>query len=261
MTKFAILKIISIALFLILRAAMLRTGYASLTLRLSRWLRKGNELMQRARFENAAGPSSLAMSLKPRLPWALLLFRLALGPGIVWIGINRPERWMTVDCILLALISDIYDGVLARRWRCDTPRLRRWDTLADTVFYLGVLALVMLRYPATAQRHAALFVLLLAMELGQHIFAWVKFGRNASYHSLLAKAWGLLMASATIAFFAFGLDNWFLDAVLAWGVVCNAEGFAMSIVLPTWQRDVPTLGHALRLRKKFFYESSSMFIG
>ncbi|MBZ5522998.1 MAG: CDP-alcohol phosphatidyltransferase family protein [Acidobacteriia bacterium] len=257
MTKFAILKIISIALFLIMRAAMLRTGYVSLSLRTGRWLRKGTELMQSAILENAAGQSLF----KRKLPWALVLFRLALGPGIVWIGSTRPERWMTVSCIVLALVSDIYDGVLARRWRCDTPRLRRWDTLADTVFYLGVLALVMLRFPMTAQRHALLFVLLVAMELGQHIFAWVKFGRNASYQSILAKAWGLLMAAATIAFFGFGLDNWFLDAVLAWGIVCNAEGFAMSAVLPTWHRDVPTLGHALRLRKKIFYESSSLFIG
>jgi CDP-diacylglycerol--glycerol-3-phosphate 3-phosphatidyltransferase len=246
MTKFTILKIISITLFLIMRAALLRTGYVSLSLRINRWLRKGTELMQSAIMASAARPSSL----KTRLPWAMVLFRLALGPGIVWIGQSHSERWMLVGCIVAALVSDIYDGILARRWHCDTPRLRRWDTLADTVFYLGVLALIVLRFPVTAQRHALLFVVLVAMELGQHIFAWIKFGRNASYHSLLAKAWGLLMAAATIAFFGFGLDNWFLDAVLAWGIVCNAEGFAMSVVLPTWQRDVPTLGHALRLRKK-----------
>ncbi|HWZ43702.1 MAG TPA: CDP-alcohol phosphatidyltransferase family protein [Candidatus Saccharimonadales bacterium] len=257
MTKFVILKIISIALFVILRAALLRSSYASLSLRMGRWLRKGMDPMQRSITENAAGPSWF----KARLPWMLVLFRLALGPGIVWLGLTRPQRWMTVGCIVLALVSDIYDGVLARRWRCDTSRLRRWDTLADTVFYLGVLALVMLRYPMTAQHHAVLFVALVAMELGQHLFAWMKFGRNASYHSILAKVWGLLMAAATIAFFGFGLDNWFLDAVLAWGIVCNAEGFAMSLVLPIWQRDVPTLGHALRMRKKIFYESSSLFIG
>jgi len=57
------------------------------------------------------------------------------------------------------------------------------------------------------------------------------------------------------------LDNWFLDAALAWGIVCNAEGFAMSVVLPTGSATFPASGHALRLRRKFFHESSSMFIG
>ena len=257
MTKFAVLKIISITLFLVMRTAMLRTGYVSLSLRTGRWLRKGLALMETVFADRAPEKPQW----KAQLPWALLLFRLGLGPGIVWIGYVSASRALIAGCIALALVSDIYDGVLARRWRCDTPRLRRWDTLADTVFYLGVLTLLMLRFPSTAQRHAILFVVLAAMELGQHIFAWVKFGRNASYHSILAKIWGLLMAAATIAFFGFGVDNWFLDAVLAWGIVCNAEGFAMSLVLPIWQRDVPTLGHALRLRRKFFYESSHLFVG
>lgn len=252
MTKFAVLKLISIALFLLLRRAWIRTLYFALLLRVSRRLRKGALPMENTK-HNAWW--------KTKLPWALVLFRLALGPGIVWLGRKFPGPALITGCIVLALISDIFDGVLARRWLCDTPRLRRWDTLADTVFYLGVLTLLIVRFPATAERHAFLFVILVAMEMGQHIFAWVKFGRNASYHSLLAKAWGLMMAAATIAFFGFGLDNWFLDAALAWGIVCNAEGFAMSVVLPTWQRDVPSLGHALRLRRKFFHESSSMFIG
>jgi phosphatidylglycerophosphate synthase len=248
---FAVLKLVSITLFLLLRRAQVRTLYFALLLRASRRLRKGlfvMEYIQRSSW------------WKTKLPWALVLFRLALGPGILWLGRRFPSPALIVGCIILALISDILDGVLARRWFCDTPRLRRWDTLADTVFYLGVLALLIVRFPATAERHSFLFVILVAMELGQHLFAWVKFGRNASYHSLLAKAWGLLMAAATIAFFGFGLDNWFLDAALAWGIVCNAEGFAMSVVLPTWQRDVPSLGHALRLRRNF-HESSRMFIG
>ena len=252
MTKFAVLKLISVALFLILRRAQVRTLYFGLLLRISRRLRKGMSLMDRAK---------QTPWWKTKLPWALVLFRLALGPGIVWLGRKFPFPALIVSCIILALVSDIFDGVLARRWLCDTPRLRRWDTLADTVFYLGVLILLMVRFPATAERHSLLFVVLVAMELGQHIFAWVKFGRNASYHSMLAKAWGLLMAGATIAFFGFGVDNWVLDAALAWGIVCNAEGFAMSVVLPTWQRDVAGLGHALRLRRKIFQESSGMFIG
>jgi len=133
MTKFAVLKLISIALFLVLRRAWIRTLYFALLLRISRRLRKGALPMENTR-HNAWW--------KTKLPWALVLFRLSLGPGIVWLGRKFPVPALIVGCIVLALVSDIFDGVLARRWLCDTPRLRRWDTLADTAFYLGVLTLL-----------------------------------------------------------------------------------------------------------------------
>jgi phosphatidylglycerophosphate synthase len=79
---------------------------------------------------------------KLRLPAALVSFRAALGPGIVLIS----QRWRNgiplAVCIVMALVSDSYDGVLARRWPIDTENLRRWDTRAGTLFYACVLIVV-----------------------------------------------------------------------------------------------------------------------
>ena len=78
----------------------------------------------------------------------------------------------------------------------------------------------------------------------------MKFGRHASYHSVLSKIWGLMMASAMCALLGAGMDNWFLDLTLIWGILCNLQGLIMSLMLPCWHRDVPTLFHAVRLRRE-----------
>jgi CDP-diacylglycerol--glycerol-3-phosphate 3-phosphatidyltransferase len=162
----------------------------------------------------------------------------------------RSSGLVLAACIVLALLSDIFDGVLARRWHTDTENLRRWDTRADTLFYACVLVAVFLRYPAALERRWLLIAGLLTAELATHVLSAVKFGRHASYHSLLAKIWGLLLAASMIALLGFGADNWFLGVAIGWGILCNLQGLAMTLLLPVWHRDVPTLFHALRLRRQ-----------
>jgi phosphatidylglycerophosphate synthase len=189
-------------------------------------------------------------SWKLRVPVFLIFVRFALGPGIMFLSCFSPHGALLVTCIGLALLSDIFDGVLARRWYLDTETLRRWDTRADTFFYICVLLVAMLRYPDAFERRWILLAGLAAAEAMQHAFAAIKYGRHASYHSILSKIWGLMMATAMCSLLGFGLDNWFLDLTLAWGILCNLQGLAMSLMLPTWHKDVPTLFHAARIRQQ-----------
>ncbi len=186
---------------------------------------------------------------KPRLPALLVSFRAALGPLIIGLAAFSQSRLVLVACIGLASLSDVLDGMLARRWGIATEDLRRWDTRADTFFYLCVAIAVLLRYPQAIENRLVLVAGLATAEVVQHVIAAAKYGRHASYHSIISKLWGLLMAAATVALLGFGVDNWFLDLTLSWGILCNAQGLAMTLILPTWNRDVPTLWHAWRLRR------------
>jgi phosphatidylglycerophosphate synthase len=185
---------------------------------------------------------------KLRLPALLVSFRAALGPGIILASQLSTSGSVLAACVGLALLSDIFDGMLARRLQIDTQNLRRWDTRADTFFYACVLVVVGLRHSASLRERWPLITALIAAEVAQHLVAIVKYGRHASYHSVLSKIWGVLLAGAMIALLGWDVDNWFLDLAIAWGILCNLQGLAMSLLLPTWQRDVPTVFHAWRLR-------------
>jgi len=58
------------------------------------------------------------------------------------------------------------------------------------------------------------------------------------------------MAFAMIALLGWNIDDGFFDLTIGWGILCNVQGLAMSLILPEWRRDVPTLFHAVRLRRK-----------
>jgi phosphatidylglycerophosphate synthase len=72
--------------------------------------------------------------LRNAVPWGLVVLRAIGGPTIM-LGSNGkwPGDWLAI-LVLLALLSDVYDGILARRWGVETPALRVWDSIADTVF-------------------------------------------------------------------------------------------------------------------------------
>ena len=185
---------------------------------------------------------------KQQIPWLMAGGRAALGPLIVagqacgWNGIAMAAM------IVAALLSDIFDGVLARRWKCDTAAVRLFDSMADTVFYLGVAVSLWMGHRNVMRAHAWLLGGLLSLEASRLAFDFAKFGKPASYHSYLAKTWGLAMAIAVTAVFATGRGEWLITAALLLGIACNVEGLAMSIVLREWRRDVKTLSAALRIR-------------
>jgi CDP-diacylglycerol--glycerol-3-phosphate 3-phosphatidyltransferase len=178
----------------------------------------------------------------------MVLLRIVLCPTIVW-GAWRgwPGAWLAA-IVVLALLDDIADGMVARRLGCDTPAIRLADSLADTIFYLGVVLALWLRVPHLLRTNAVLLVALFSLEALRYGFDLWKFGKPASYHSYLAKAWGLVLAAAVVATLAHGGPRWAIAAALTFGLVTNFEGLLMSLLLRRWQNDVKTLAAALRLR-------------
>ena len=88
------------------------------------------------------------------------------------------------------------------------------------------------------------------MELARHLFDWVKFRRAASYHSYLAKAWGLVMGASVICALSFGGPRWLVWVSMMVGIAADAEGLAMSVILPRWQNDVKWIRATLKLRRE-----------
>lgn len=191
-----------------------------------------------------ASPSGL----RARIPLALTLFRLALAPGLLLLGRDPDSRLLFGVCLVGALLSDVFDGILARRLGVSTPGLRRLDSLTDTVFYLAASLAIWRLSPDVIREHAQALWLLLALELGRYAFDAWKFRREASYHMWSSKLWGLALFLAFFSVLALGRNDATVDGAIWLGIVADCEGLAISLVMPRWQSDVPSLFHAWRLR-------------
>ena len=186
-------------------------------------------------------------SKKRYIPWAMAGGRAVLGPVLI-VGAECGWSGLTLaGLVVAALVSDIYDGVLARRWGCDTAGVRLFDSMADTVFYLCTAAALWVSQPQLWRSYGWLLAGLLGMEAVRFGFDFVKFGKPASYHSYLAKAWGLVMAVAVVAAFAMHRGSVLVPVALGMGILCDLEGLTMSVVMPVWRKDVKTLAEAWRI--------------
>src|SRR5579875_1872871 len=158
--------------------------------------------------------------------------RTALGPVIV-LGERAGWNGLTLATLVLtALLSDIFDGVLARKWKCDTAALRRFDSIADIIFYAGSAIALWMRHPVVVRGLAVPTAIVITLELLGIAVACVKFGKPPSYHSYLAKLWGLTLASALVAAFETRSPALWSAGALALGALANLEGIAMSLIMP-----------------------------
>jgi len=184
-------------------------------------------------------------------PWLLIGVRLLLAPAIVTMAFHRWRGVPLAFAIVGALLSDVYDGVIARKLGVESTGLRRADSIADTIFYGAAAMSAWILVPKVVRSMLGVLTLLIVLECLRYAFDYRKFRREASYHSYSAKLWGLVLATALVLQLAFNVAGGLLRIAIWIGVLSDIEGLAISIILPVWARDVRSFAHALRLRKRF----------
>jgi phosphatidylglycerophosphate synthase len=187
-----------------------------------------------------------------QIPFALVLFRLATGPVIVAFCIFKPSFTPQICTVLLALgvISDIFDGIIARRLNCVTPALRLWDSRCDVIFWLCVAIGIHLLYPSIWHTTWIMLAILGSMELMTHLISFIRFRREASTHHLLSKLFCLCLWALLSQIFLIGQTGWLFWFTLGMGIASQAEAILITLVLPHWQVDTKNLNVALKLRSE-----------
>ena len=184
-----------------------------------------------------------------RLPWLLIGLRIALTPVAILFGVNHILGYPYILLLAVAALSDVYDGVLARRFNVETASLRQWDSVADTIFFLGVCAGMWFAFPGVIRQYSWGIIAIMAIEGIRYVYDYYKFRRGASYHALSAKVFGVSLLVATIAIMGFGRAEPFLPLALVIGIISELEGLVISFILKEWTYNVKHLGKAVALRK------------
>ena len=188
------------------------------------------------------------------VPAGLIGIRALLGPVLFWLCVRHAAGWWIVAGLTVALLSDIFDGVMARKLDVATERLRVADSWADGFFYAWIVVAVCAFAPDIIRPLRGPLLLILTMQICSYGFDLLKYGRIASFHAVSAKIWGITLFVATVALLGFHAAGMWLWPAIVCGLISNLEGFAMKLALPTWTHDVKSLRHALRLRQTLLSE-------
>lgn len=183
-----------------------------------------------------------------RLPLALGYLRLLLAPVLLLLTAYHPAPTAFSICLALALLSDFFDGVIARHLGVATAGLRRLDSFADTVFCASAAVAVWMLHPEMIRERWFSLAILVALEVTRYALDFLKFHREASYHMWSAKLWALALFLAFFAVLVDGRGGLWVEAAILLGIASDLEGIVISLLLPDWRHDVPSLVHAWRIR-------------
>jgi len=184
-----------------------------------------------------------------RAPAALVAFRLCCAPVLIVLERLGASGRVLAAVVFLAFLSDIFDGIIARRVGVATANLRRADSIVDAFFYLAALAVLFLRAPNAVRAGGPGIVALVLLEVTRLLVERYKFGKMASYHMWSAKAWGVALWLGFSEAFISGHAGPFFWAAIGVGIVADLEGLASSFILSSWHHDVRSIWHAVRLQR------------
>jgi CDP-diacylglycerol---glycerol-3-phosphate 3-phosphatidyltransferase len=197
------------------------------------------------------------------IPLILIGFRLFLGPLMILITYNYGDkaRAVMVILLLLGIISDIFDGIIARSTGVSSAKLRRMDSQTDLIFWVCAGWCSWLLNPEIVIANKYAIITIFVMEGLTYVFSLLKFGKETCTHALLSKLWGLTLFAAFVSIIGFGHAGVPMVLAVAFGIISHIDVYLIILLLPKWTHDVPSAWHAWQIRKGKDIKRNKIFNG
>ena len=187
-----------------------------------------------------------------KTPYLLIAFRFLLAPTILifsyYIEESIARLWIIVF-IILGLLSDVFDGIIARQMGISTVKMRRMDSQTDLVFWLSIGIACYHLNPELIKTYRYEVIAIFIMEGLCYTISFLKFGKETCTHAFLSKLWGLCLLTAFISLICFGHGGFPLQLAIYWGLFSQLDVILILLLLPKWQNDIPSAYHAYLTRR------------
>jgi phosphatidylglycerophosphate synthase len=201
--------------------------------------------------------------MKYKIPIALILLRLVFGFVIIAFSYYQIKNYSIIAILLLSLglLSDIFDGIIARKLNISTQRLRRLDSTIDQVFFICVGIATYIQCPHFFKENATKLIVLLSSEALIYIVCFIKFKKEIATHTIGAKFWTLLLFATLVEVIVHCQSNILFQLCFWVGIITRLEIIAVIFTLKTWANDVPSIYHAWQLRQGKVIKRNKLFNG
>jgi phosphatidylglycerophosphate synthase len=190
-------------------------------------------------------PKNISKQIPQLLLWSRFVIAVIL---LIDASDGKTDFWFSIG-LIYAIVSDFFDGVIARRLGVATNGLRRWDSFIDSFLIIAVALSVFLAHPQVFQEYQSGFLVFFSLYFLSVIIPWIKFRNLPAYHAYSAKLAGLVMAFAMIWLFAFGPSKILLWGAFVFGSLSHVERIIIALILPEQREDVAGFWVANEIRK------------
>ncbi len=184
------------------------------------------------------------------IPYILVLIRLILAPIIVLIAFNFENcHYIIVSLMTFGLLTDIFDGIIARQLNISNEKLRRLDSQTDLIFWLSIGFSAWHLKSAILENYTVSISVIFLMEILCYVISIYKFGRETCTHAYLSKLFGLSMFVAFFNLIAFNQGGIILFSAVLIGLISHIDRIMITLILNQWTYDVPSFYHAVLIRQ------------
>jgi len=150
-----------------------------------------------------------------------------------------------------ALLTDVFDGMLARKLNQAGPAGARLDSWADFCIYMSLPLCAWWLWPDIMRKEAVFIVAVVASYIVPVTYGWLKYRRMTGYHTRLAKISAVLMGPSILLMFS-RITPWPFRIFTIFPVSACIEELMMTTLLPRWHANIPSFRRALAVKREHY---------
>jgi phosphatidylglycerophosphate synthase len=193
----------------------------------------------------------LSFTAMKHIPIGLIYLRIFIGVTLLILSLLHVPHYNIIAVVLFSagLLSDIFDGIIARHLNISSEKLRRMDSSADQVFFILTVAATFITCPDFFYNHYIMLTVLFGTELLTYVLCFIKFRKEVATHAILSKLWTLVMFATLIQIMTTCSSGLLFNICFYVGMISRFEIIGILLLLRQWTNDVPSLYHAVLLRQ------------
>ena len=197
------------------------------------------------------------------IPIALIYSRLIIGFVIILLSIFHVNNYsvLAITFLSIGLLTDIFDGIIARKLNISSEKLRRLDSSIDQVFFISVTIATYIQCPDFFKNNFIKLAILIGAEVMIYLVSYLKFKKEIATHSIGAKIWTLILFATLIEIIVHCESVVLFEACFWVGLATRIEIAAIIFTLKKWTNDVPTIYHAVKLSQGKEIKRHKLFNG
>lgn len=198
-----------------------------------------------------------------KIPVILIYSRLVLGLILVVLSWFRADNYKVLAILILTtgLLTDIFDGIIARKLKVSTQNLRRLDSSVDQVFFISVAIATYIQCPGFFNENALKLAILVGFEGLTYLVSLIKFRKEIATHTIGAKIWTLILFATFVQVISECQSVILFNLCFCVGLLTRFEIILIILTLKKWTNDVPSFYHSILLRKGIEIRRHKLFNG